>query len=70
MITGIDDHNPPETMITISWIERSRSNGIGDHNRPERAANICRAVRLPIAMAPTASGKRHDPIEIRWITHL
>jgi hypothetical protein len=21
MITGTDDHNPPETMITIHWIE-------------------------------------------------
>jgi hypothetical protein len=21
MITGTDDHDPPETMITINWIE-------------------------------------------------
>jgi hypothetical protein len=35
MITGTDDHDPPETMITINWIERSRWSGIGDHDRPE-----------------------------------
>jgi hypothetical protein len=38
MITGTDDHDPPETMITINWIERSRWSGIGDHDRPECAA--------------------------------
>ena len=32
MITGTDDHDPPETMITINWIERSRWSGIGDHD--------------------------------------
>jgi transposase len=37
MITGTDDHDPPECMITIDRIERSRSNGIRDHDRPERA---------------------------------
>jgi hypothetical protein len=37
MITGTDDHDPPETMITINWIERSRWSGIGDHDRPECA---------------------------------
>jgi hypothetical protein len=37
MITGTDDHDPPEFMITIDWIERSRWTGIGDHVRPERA---------------------------------
>jgi hypothetical protein len=39
MITGTDDHDPPETMITINWIERSRWSGIGDHDRPECAAS-------------------------------
>ena len=38
MITGTDDHDPPETMITINWIERSRWSGIGDHDRPECAS--------------------------------
>jgi hypothetical protein len=37
MITGNDDHDPPETMITINWNPRSRSNGISDHNPPESA---------------------------------
>jgi hypothetical protein len=37
MITGTDDHDPPECMITIDRIERSQSNGIRDHDRPERA---------------------------------
>jgi transposase len=36
-ITGIDDRDPPECMIGIQRIGRSRSNGIGDHDRPEFA---------------------------------
>jgi hypothetical protein len=37
MITGIDDHDRPESVITLHWIERSSSTGICDHDRPERA---------------------------------
>jgi hypothetical protein len=51
MITGTDDHDPPETMITINWIERSRWSGIGDHDRPECASNGQTKPLLPTATA-------------------
>jgi hypothetical protein len=37
MITGLDDHDPLECMITIHRFEGSRSNGISDQDQPERA---------------------------------
>jgi hypothetical protein len=33
--TGV--HDRPESLLTINWIECSRSNGIGVHDPPERA---------------------------------
>jgi hypothetical protein len=36
-ITGIHNHDPPETVITIDRNPRSRWTGNHDHHRPERA---------------------------------
>jgi hypothetical protein len=59
MITGTDDHDPPETMITINWIERSRWSGIGDHDRPECAPIAARmAIQAPVSLRQLASFER------------
>jgi len=45
MITGIGVHDPPESVFTIDWNLRSRSNEIRVHDPPESAAKIGAALR-------------------------
>jgi hypothetical protein len=69
-ITGIHNHDPPETVITIDRNPRSRWTGNHDHHRPERAEGHGNGSfqHLVAALADIAQAK-HNGLDIILAQH-